>query len=84
MCLSIPGRIISFHTLEGVKTAEVDFGGAIRNISIEWVPEAKQGDYILVHVGTALAVIDEESAKESLAAFKYLNKLTEDQRKLDL
>lgn len=84
MCLSIPGKIISFHTLEGIKTAEVDFGGAIRNISVEWVPEAKQGDYILVHVGTALTVIDEQSAKESLAAFKVLNKLTEDQGELEL
>jgi hydrogenase expression/formation protein HypC len=60
-----------------LKMAQVDFGGVVREICIEWLPEAQIGDYVLAHVGTALSLIDEESAKASLDAFEEIEKLME-------
>jgi hydrogenase expression/formation protein HypC len=57
--------------------AKVDFGGVVKEICIEWLPEAQIGDYVLAHVGTALSLIDEESAKASLDAFDEIEKLME-------
>jgi len=68
MCLSLPGKIISIDDSSELLMASVDFGGVKRDVCIEWVPEAVIGDYILAHVGTALTILDEESALESIAA----------------
>lgn len=77
MCLAVPGKIISMDDSASLKMAEVDFGGVVRDICIEWLPEAKVGDYVMAHVGTALSLIDEESAKASLDAFDEMEKLLE-------
>ncbi|MBN2174035.1 MAG: HypC/HybG/HupF family hydrogenase formation chaperone [Bacteroidales bacterium] len=77
MCLAVPGKILSFDSLGELKMASVDFGGVVRDICVEWLPEVKKGDYILAHVGTALSIIDEESAKASLEAFDEIEKLLE-------
>jgi len=77
MCLAVPGKILSFDESGELKMASVDFGGVTREICIEWLPEARIGDYILAHVGTALSLIDEESAKASLEAFDEIEKLME-------
>ncbi len=61
--------------------AEVDFGGVKREICVEWVPEAIVGDYVLAHVGTALTVLDEESAMESINALTELSKVLEDEER---
>lgn len=78
MCLSLPGKILSISNDEGFGMAVVDFGGVKRDICVEWVPEAKVGDYVLAHVGTALSCMDEKSALENITA---LNQLSE---KIDL
>jgi len=72
MCLAIPGKIMQLSEVSGIKMAEVNFGGAIRQICVEWVPEAKVGDYVLAHVGTALTIMDEQSALKSLATFQQM------------
>ncbi len=61
--------------------AQVDFGGAKREVCVEWVPEAEVGDYILAHVGTALTVLDEESALESITALNELSKVLEEEER---
>ena len=66
-----------------LKMAKVDFGGVVRDICVEWLPEARIGDYILAHVGTALSLIDEESAKASLDAFDEIEKLMEQESASD-
>lgn len=63
MCLAIPGRILS---LEANSSAKVDFGGVRRTISVAFTPEAQAGDWVLVHVGFALATIDEDEAQATL------------------
>ncbi len=81
MCLSLPGKIISFDDSSELKMAEVDFGGVKREVCVEWVPEAVIGDYVLAHVGTALTILDEESAMESIAALTELSKVLEEEER---
>jgi len=81
MCLSLPGKIISFDDSSELKMAEVDFGGVKREVCVEWVPEAIIGDYVLAHVGTALTILDEESAMESIAALNELSKVLEEEER---
>lgn len=68
MCLAIPGKILSITKKEEgtMQTAKVLFGGITRQVNIELVPEAKEGDYVLVHVGVALSIVDEEEAQRTL------------------
>ncbi|MEO6132453.1 MAG: HypC/HybG/HupF family hydrogenase formation chaperone [Saprospiraceae bacterium] len=68
MCLAIPGKILAVANVEkGVmRTGKVSFGGIIKETNLELLPEAKEGDYVLVHVGVALSVIDEEEANKTL------------------
>ncbi len=79
MCLSLPGKIISIDDTSDLRMAEVDFGGVKREICVEWVPEAKIGDYVLAHVGTALTVLDETSAMESITALNELSRILEEE-----
>lgn len=80
MCLAIPGKIISIQENNGLRTAKVSFGGAVKEINIQWLPEAKEGNYILAHVGTALSIVDEEEAEEVI---KTANEFEKMQNKLD-
>ncbi|MFC4723015.1 HypC/HybG/HupF family hydrogenase formation chaperone [Geojedonia litorea] len=68
MCLAIPGQITGIiDESENVfKIGVVSFGGIIKKINLGLVPEAKIGDHVLVHVGVAMSVIDEEEAKKTL------------------
>lgn len=75
MCLAIPGKINSQFTSDGMKMAKVSFGGVIKTVCTEWVPEAKNGDYILSHAGTAISIIDPKEAYETLALLDEMNKL---------
>ena len=63
MCLGIPGRVLE---LEEQGLAKVDFGGVRRSVSVAFTPEAGPGDWVLVHVGFALATIDEREAQATL------------------
>ena len=62
MCLAVPGRVLAVADEEGLRTARVDFGGVRQRICLETLPEAKPGDWILVHAGFALQHLDEEAA----------------------
>ena len=75
MCLAVPGKIISIDGTDPVfRTGKVSFGGIIKLINLAYVPEAKIDDYVLVHVGFAISVIDEAEAQE---VFEYLRKIGE-------
>jgi hydrogenase expression/formation protein HypC len=77
MCLAIPGKIVSIQDSEDplFRKGKVSFEGVLRNINFAAVPEAKVGDYVLVHVGMALSVIDEEEALKTLEYFKEIDEL---------
>jgi hydrogenase expression/formation protein HypC len=72
MCLAIPGKIVEFHENHGVRMSKVDFGGITREACLEYIPDAKLGDYVLVHVGFAISKVDEEEAART---YKYLEEM---------
>lgn len=77
MCLAVPGKIIEIFSTT-MKMGKVDFGGVIREVCLEAVPEAKLGDYVIIHAGFALNVLSEQEAQETLDAFKELDMLEND------
>lgn len=62
MCLAIPGEIVATHEQHGMRFARVQFGGLTRQVCLEYQPEARVGDFVLVHVGFAIATIDRDEA----------------------
>mgnify|MGYP005837200281 CR=1 FL=1 len=74
MCLAIPGQLLSVEGEDTQRRGRVSFGGAVRDVNLAFVPQAKVGDYVLVHVGVALSVIDEKEAQE---VFFYLEQIGE-------
>ncbi len=70
MCLGVPGRVIEVRPSPiGVSTGRVDFGGIVKEVCFAYTPEAQVGDYVVVHVGFAISMIDEGEAKR---VFAYL------------
>lgn len=67
MCLAVPGKIVKIMGTDPLtRSGKVSFGGVLRDVSLAYVPEAKIDDYVIVHVGFALSIVDEESAQETL------------------
>ena len=79
MCLSIPGKLIAITSQldEIFRVGKVSFDGIIKEVSLTLVPEANVGDYVLVHVGAAISIIDEEEAKKTFDLLKQLDELNE-------
>lgn len=77
MCLAIPGKIVSIEpsTNPIFRIGKISFDGVLRDINLAAVPEAKVGEYVLVHVGMALSVIDEVEALKTLEYFKEIDEL---------
>jgi hydrogenase expression/formation protein HypC len=73
VCLAIPGRVIEIgESHEWLRTGKVDFGGVVKEVSLALVPEAVIGDYVIVHVGMALATVAEDEAQK---VFTYLRQM---------
>lgn len=73
MCLAVPGKILSIEGADPLMlSGRVDFAGIVKEVNLAYVPEAKTGDYVLVHAGFAISVIDEEQAG---LVFKFLQKI---------
>ena len=74
MCLGVPGRISEIYEANGLLMGKIDFGGVVREACLAYVPEAKVGDYTVIHVGFALHLISEQEAQETL---DLLNQIAE-------
>jgi hydrogenase expression/formation protein HypC len=75
MCLAIPGKIESISGDDSLtRLAKINFGGVIKEASLAYVPEARAGDYVIVHVGFALSIVDEAEARK---VFEYLEQMDE-------
>ncbi|MEM6719382.1 MAG: HypC/HybG/HupF family hydrogenase formation chaperone [Bacteroidota bacterium] len=76
MCLAIPGKIKSIESQYNglVRMAKISFGGITKEASLEMLPDADVGDYVLVHVGVAISKVNEEEAKKT---FEYLEEIGE-------
>ena len=77
MCLGIPGKVVETYHEHDVLMGKVDFGGVCKRVCLEHVPEARPGEYVLVHVGFALARIDEAEAERVFALLAGMNQLEE-------
>jgi hydrogenase expression/formation protein HypC len=77
MCLAIPGEITSIEERDGLPFAKVRFGGVIRDVCLSCQPEAKPGDFVLVHVGLAIARIDRDEAARAWQTLEELGQLSE-------
>ena len=79
MCLAVPGKIVTILEEEhlGLRRGKVDFGGIRKEICLAYTPEARVGDYVLVHVGFSLSVVDEEEDQRVFEALRQLDQLEE-------
>jgi len=77
MCLGIPGKVVQTYREHDLLMGKVDFGGVCKQVCLEHVPEARPGEYVLVHVGFALARIDEAEAERVFALLAGMNQLEE-------
>ena len=78
MCLAIPGKVEEILTEGDVRVGRVNFGGVVKRVCLDYVPEVEVGDYTIVHVGFALSKIDAESAQKTLADFREMGVLDEE------
>lgn len=76
MCLAVPGKVVEILDAGDIafRRAKVDFGGIRKEINLAYTPEAEVGKYVLVHVGFAISVIDEEEAQR---VFEYLKQISD-------
>jgi hydrogenase expression/formation protein HypC len=77
MCLAIPGKVVEAFDREGMRMARVQFGGIFREACLDYVPDAKIGEYVLVHVGFAISKVDEEEAARTYRILEEMDQLTE-------
>jgi hydrogenase expression/formation protein HypC len=78
MCLGVPGKIINIYESGGLRMGKVDFGGVTKEVCLAYVPEAKLGDYTVIHVGFALNVLDEAEALQTLELLRQIGGIEEE------
>ena len=75
MCLAIPGKVLQSEEQNGLRVGRVQFGGIVRSVRLDFVPEAGVGDYVMVHVGFAISRVDEEEAERTYDLLREMGAL---------
>ena len=78
MCLAIPGKIDQIESADGMRTGRILFGGIARQACLDFVPEATVGDYVLVHVGFAISVVNKDEAERTYALLESMGYITDE------
>lgn len=78
MCLAVPGKLVSISGEALLRSGRADFGGIVKEVSLAYTPDAKLGDYVLVHVGFAITVIDEDEAQRVFAHLAEIGGLSQE------
>ncbi len=78
MCLAIPGKILDIQEQQEMRSARVQFGGIVRQVSLDFVPEATVGDYVMVHVGFAISRVDPFEADRTYKLLHEMGLLEEE------
>jgi hydrogenase expression/formation protein HypC len=78
MCLAVPGKIVEIFEQDKLKMGKVDYGGVFRETCLDYVPEAKVGDYCVIHVGFAISLMNEKEALETLDLLKQISNLEDE------
>jgi hydrogenase expression/formation protein HypC len=76
MCLGIPGKITEIYEQDSLRMAKIDFGGIFKEACLAYTPEANVGNYVLIHVGFAISLMDEEEAQETLKLIREVEDLS--------
>jgi len=77
MCLAVPGKILNITGEDVLRSGTISFGGINKQVNLAYVPEAKVGDYVIVHVGFAISIVDEAEAKQTFEYLKQMGELEE-------
>ncbi|MDR3747686.1 MAG: HypC/HybG/HupF family hydrogenase formation chaperone [Acidobacteriota bacterium] len=77
MCLAVPGKILSIQGEDFARTARVSFGGIVKEVSLAYVPEAVESDWVIVHVGFAISLLDEDEALRTFEILKQMGELAD-------
>jgi hydrogenase expression/formation protein HypC len=78
MCLAVPGKLLTVTNTEPLsRTGRVSFGGLVKEVNLAYVPEAKVGDYVIVHVGFAISTLDEAEARRVFECLEQMGELAE-------
>ena len=75
MCLAIPGKVLQAEEQNGLRVGRVRFGGIVRSVRLDFVPEAGVGDYVMVHVGFAISQVDEGEAHRTYELLREMGAL---------
>jgi hydrogenase expression/formation protein HypC len=75
MCLGIPGKVVSLESASGLRMGKVSFGGVVKEVCLEYVPEVALGDYVIVHAGFAISLVDEDEAARTYHLLEELGQL---------
>jgi hydrogenase expression/formation protein HypC len=78
MCLAIPGKIVDTEEVGGIRVGRVQFGGVTRQTCLDFVPEARVGDFVLVHVGFAISLVDAEEAERTYRLLEEMGVIEEE------
>jgi hydrogenase expression/formation protein HypC len=78
MCLSIPGKISEIYSDGSLLMGKIDFGGVLKEVCLDYVPEAKVGQYVLIHVGFAISLLDEDEALETIGLLREISSLEDE------
>jgi hydrogenase expression/formation protein HypC len=78
VCLAIPGKIVNTEVINGIRVGRVQFGGLTRETCLDCVPEASVGDYVLVHVGFAISLVDREEAERTYQLLESMGLLRDE------
>ena len=81
MCLAVPGKVIELYNVGGLKMAKIDFGGVTREACLEYLPDVEIGQYVIIHVGFAISLLDEEEAQKTL---ELLQEITDAEKELGI
>ena len=75
MCLGVPGKLVEIYEANGLRMGKVDFGGVFREACLEYVPEAKVGEYVVIHVGFAISQLSEQEAAATLQVLQEVSNI---------
>ena len=80
MCLGIPGKLVDVYGQDGLPMGKVAFGGILKEVCLAYTPEAQVGQYVIVHVGFAISLIDETEAEEIFSYLEEIEEATADEK----
>ena len=81
MCLAVPGKVIELYNVGGLRMAKMDFGGVTREACLEYLPDVEISQYVIIHVGFAISLLDEEEAQKTL---ELLQEITDAEKELGI